>query len=109
MLDPENRFHVFRRDRLDRSGGGVCALISNSIKCCLNDFYISGDLNLCEYICIDAQLNATKYRFIVTYSPPHSCFKNRVELVKHTQSLSQLIEQLSDNTNFTTVVVGDFN
>ena len=43
----------------------------------LNDFSISGDLNLCEYICIDAQLNATKYRFIVIYSPPHSCFKNQ--------------------------------
>ena len=33
MLDPEHRFHVFRRDRLGQSGGGVCALLSRSINC----------------------------------------------------------------------------
>ena len=108
MLDPNDQFNVFRRDRIGRNGGGVCALISKSFKCSVNDQLIPNNPKSCEYICIDTQLNATKYRFIVVYSPPHSCYKNRVELINHTHSLLQLIEQLSNN-NFITVILGDFN
>ena len=108
MLDPDGQFHVFRRDRHGRSGGGVCALISKSIKCFQIDQFLSND-NQCEFLCIDVEFNsATKYRFIVVYSSPHSCFKNRADLMSHTQSFLQLIENLSDK-NFTIVIVGDFN
>ena len=100
MLDPDGQFHVFRRDRHGRSGGGLCALISKSIKCFQND--------QCEFLCIDVEFNsATKYRFIVVYCPPHSCFENRADLMSHTQSFLQLSENLSDK-NFT-IIVGDFN
>ena len=33
MLDPHNRFNVFRCDRVGKGGGGVCVFINRSLHC----------------------------------------------------------------------------
>ena len=32
LLDPENMFNVYRDDRIDRIGGGVCCLIAKNFR-----------------------------------------------------------------------------
>jgi len=50
LIDPESRYYVVRRDR-NRSGGGVCALISRQLffsEICLDNSYSS-----LELLCFD--------------------------------------------------------
>ena len=33
MLDPSHLYQIFRHDRSNRVGGGVCVMVANAIKC----------------------------------------------------------------------------
>ena len=107
MIDQCGQYQVFRCDRLDRMGGGVCIMIDRAIKCIR--LVLSGaDQSLliksgCDLICLDLLNSNTKYRFILTYRPP-----NLPDLIPATIALRDLLCNLSA-TNVTSFILGDFN
>ena len=51
LLDPAGKYTVIRKDRQSGSGGGVCALISKSLRCvALEQFSLSDVTNTNNYI-----------------------------------------------------------
>ena len=111
MLDPHNHFNIFRCVRLDRSGGGVCALIPLQYKC-HEHVFSDNDLSMlkisgCEIVCIDVTIVSTKHRFIVVYRPPNSSDPKLTAQIKIT-NLKHLIVKLT-HPLYNTIIVGDFN
>ena len=112
MLDPHQSFHIFRHDRADRTGGGVCAaLIPKSIRCS-EHFINSNERDLLlktgsELICIDAQLGQSKFRFILVYRPP-ACSSTQAESIAKTSNLKSLLSCLI-HPSYNSVILGDFN
>ena len=79
MLDPSHLYQIFRHDRSNRVGGGVCVMVANAIKCVKlslspvdENLLIHSD---CELICLDMFLSGYKQRTILVYRPPSSSFK----------------------------------
>ena len=111
MLDPDNKYYVFRCDRLNRTGGGVCALVSNLIKChqisfsdeC-NKFLQASD---CQIVCFDLCFKLTKYRMILVYRPPNVT-SPRSQKQFQIAALTSILSILS-NCGYTTLIFGDFN
>ena len=65
MLDPRHLCTIFRCDRTDRPGGGVCsvcAMLPHNIKCLVQSFSNNENQllihNGCEVICVDAFLQS---------------------------------------------------
>ena len=111
MLDPSHIYQIFRHDRSNRVGGGVCALVANTIRCVKlslttanTDLLIHSD---CDLLCLDVFLSGVKQRIILVYRPPSSSF-NREDLLPKTNSLIKLLSNLIDSHN-TTFILGDFN
>ena len=68
---------VVRKDRADKVGGGVCAFISNKMRCLELDLCnLSADLDI---VCFDIVMKSDKYRFIVFYRRPKEGLLGRVE------------------------------
>ena len=112
MLDPRQLFNIYRCDRDDRRGGGVCALIPKSFKSHLH-VLSDDDKNLldnsdCEILAIDVQLLLLKYRLIVIYRPPSSSFSSNADLIAKTLVLKKLINNLTHPV-INTIIVGDLN
>ena len=111
MLDPDNQYHVFRCDRLNRTGGGVCALVSNLIKC--HQIPFSGECHKflqasdCQIVCFDLCFKLTKYRMILVYRPPNVA-SPRSQKQLQIAALTSILSILS-NCGYTTLIFGDFN
>ena len=112
MLDPDHKFTIYRRDRPNRPGGGTMAMISTSIKSHKYDLDRDEQNILdscgCEVLCIDVLIQPFKYRLIIIYRPPSSCFNSRSDLLTKTSQLKDLIIKLTHPTS-TTIIMGDFN
>ena len=53
LIDPDGKFHIFRRDRKERRGGGVCVLIrrdQNAYNVPVSDSYPDAEL-----LCVDIE------------------------------------------------------
>ena len=60
-------YTLFRVDRHDRPGGGLCILTRSYLKC----VKINCDTEIVETLCIDViNTGPFKYRFILCYRPP---------------------------------------
>ena len=107
MFDQHGRYQIFRCDRPDRVGGGVCAMIEKGIKCTrltLSDTDQSLLLSSkCELICLDVFISDSKCRIILTYRPP-----NIPDSTQAAIALCDLLYNLS-KTNVTSIILGDFN
>ena len=110
MLDPQNRFTIYRADRLHRSGGGVCAFIVGSLKSIQIDLpnYLQPEYinSCCEIICFDVYFSHARIRFISVYRPPHYLIKSECDL--RLSSLVKIINYFSSNRAHVTLL-GDFN
>ena len=112
MLDPERRFNIYRKNRHNRPGGGTMAMIPTSFKSYEYEMNVEeqclSDNCGCEILCVDIFFHKHKYRCIILYRPPSSCFKSRHDLLEKTSSLNNLITRLT-HPSITTIVLGDFN
>jgi len=70
LLDPAGKYTVVRKNRQSGSGGGVCALISKSLRCVALEQFSQSDVDI---ICLDIIRSSTKIRFILFYRPPVGC------------------------------------
>ena len=111
MINLDDQFQIFRCDRISRRGGGVCALVSNELKCVrlnLSDRNRSLlDQSQCELIHFDIYFSDTKYRIVLVYRPPSSTLENS-KLPNATKSIIDLMYNIAHPTS-TTVILGDFN
>ena len=111
MLDPRNLFNIFRCDRTDRAGGGVCAMIPKKFRS--HEHRLSPDdqsilmKSGCELVCIDTQLDQSKYRIILIYRPPLP-FYNLNDVNEKAFHLKGLVTKLV-HPFYNTIALGDFN
>ena len=111
LLDPENMYHIYRCDRVGRSGGGTCAFISRALKCkhvVLNQNMASrlSDID-CDLICFKIIVKLVSYNFILLYLPPSSGL-NKIDSHSRIVTLNSIITELT-NPRETNILAGDFN
>jgi len=99
MLIAANRFNVVRTDRLDRRGGGVCALVNKRFN--MAPVQVADGVEIAAF---DIFFPSTKYRFIVCYRPP---YYDSTALTYLTAFIA-VLESLCD-INYNVFIVGDFN
>ena len=108
MLDPLHQYNIYRCDRSDRTGGGVCAMVPASIKS--NEHHLNDEerklllVSGCEAVCIDTQLELSRYRFIIIYRPPST----HTDVHDRSINLSNIIAKLT-HPQYSTIIAGDFN
>jgi len=69
LLDPKDRYFVFRSDRHRGNGGGVCAFTDKKFNCLCVDLPLpTANIDL---VCFDIVFSrALNYRFVLFYRPP---------------------------------------
>ena len=111
MIDPLHQYHILRRDRTSKTGGSVCALISQEFRIDAHDFNESENLLMehceCDILCFDVLLPNVRQRFILAYRPPPTSTKKEL-LTARTQSFLPLLSKLV-NSHVTTFILGDLN
>ena len=99
MIAPTDKFYTVRRDRINRQGGGVCAIVNRKFTIDVLDT----DPNL-ELIAFDIIFAAFTYRCILCYRPPF--YDNNAS-----NYFNLLLESLKTlcNTKHVFMLFGDFN
>ena len=94
-------YSIFRADRVNRVGGGICILYRNFLKASLVP--INHKINDIELLCIDLLGSPIKYRLVACYVPP--CLNDDViiDFLNFFETSNIL------PCNSTTIVRGDFN
>ena len=105
LLTDSGNYSVYRRDRLDRRGGGVCMLVDNNVFQSAN-VQIPCKYDSLEIIAVDLLNVHFTCRFITVYRPPSS--DTDFEAVQYCNLLSECIEFLC-RSNLTVVITGDIN
>jgi hypothetical protein len=77
LLDPRSNYTVYRHDRQNNTGGGVCVLIKNSLHS--EQLDISSLPASVELLCFDLFCNPHKHRVFAVYRPTNSsCVYNDI-------------------------------
>jgi len=98
-------YTVYRKDRKNRVGGGVCVLLHESLSCCEVKLDVKYD-NI-EILALDIiQNNKIGCRFISVYRAPDR--SNIIEAKLKANLLSECISELC-NTPTPIICTGDFN
>lgn len=102
----DDRYHVFRRDRLSSSsvksdGGGACIAI-NKTFCSKSYRRFNWETNA-EDLWVTAIINDISYNFCCVYLP------GDLNIVTHEEYYNKFCEILIDNPNDKFVILGDFN
>jgi hypothetical protein len=103
LLDPENRFHVIRDDRVERQGGGVCVLIAKTYSTV--EIQLDKQDLLSNVVAVDLVLNGNKIRLITVYRP--TCWNS--EGLTDAIRLCKLLDDLTDHQPEPVFIIGDFN
>jgi len=102
LLDPNNKYHIFRCDRNERRGGGVCVLVNRdlgAINVSVSDAYTDVEL-----LCIDIIGHNFKCRVITVYRSTDDAHQSEMQ----TKLLFQCVENLSC-VGWPCFVIGDLN
>lgn len=99
MIAPTDKYYIARRDRKNRLGGGVCAVISKRFAVNI----LPTDENV-EMVAFDILLDTFTYRIILCYRPPD----HDVAAWNYFTAMLACFEQLC-NINYNIVIAGDFN
>ena len=98
-------YSVYRKDRDDRPGGGVCILVNNNILHSI-PVAIPTQYSHIEICAVDVLNLQSKCRIIVVYRPPSA--DNDIDGFRYCAGLAKCVEHLTSN-NHTIVLFGDFN
>lgn len=105
LLIDQYNYSVYRKDRSNRHGGGVCILINNAIfHSCIA--HLPSAYSHLELIAVNILNLPFKCRLIVVYRPPTS--DANITGCLYCQDLSDCIEKLHCNDSVT-IICGDFN
>jgi len=106
-LIADNSYSIFRHDRNDSLGGGVCLIARNAaVKTVRVD--IAAQYADLDIVCVDIIVGAKSppIRIIVGYRPP--CSDTDVDAINSTKHMIDCLETLCE-VDMSVVVVGDFN
>ena len=109
VLDPQNRYNIFRHDRPDDfRGGGVCLFTNKSLKVSqLNTEHIN---SIIDIIGIDIfKSSKLSHRFFLAYRPPST--SSVYNMLTSDIYFQQIIDFVTANVNSkgSTVMLGDLN
>ncbi|XP_056395052.1 uncharacterized protein LOC130290887 [Hyla sarda] len=95
-------FTLFRKDRMNRKGGGVCLYVRSSMKVSVNDAIVCDDSEDVESLWVELQKegNTEKIIFGVIYRPPNITEEIEGRLYKQIERAARA---------GTVVIMGDFN
>ena len=102
MLSMKGRFNVYRKDRIGKRGGGVCALVCcdlDSAVVCIPDRYA-----ILDVVAFDLSFPSCTYRIITGYRPPE--YDKIAD--KYAQEFCECIKLLTA-TKHTCILAGDLN
>jgi len=102
LLDPNNKYHIFRCDRNERRGGGVCVLVNRDL--CAINVSVSAAYTDVELLCLDIIGHRVKCRLITVYRSTDDAHQSEM----HTKLLLQCVETLSC-VSWPCFVMGDLN
>ena len=98
-------FTIFRKDRLDIQGGGVCIIVRNAtVKAVRVD--IDAKYNELELVCIDMISSTLPTRIIAGYRPPSS--DTAAESIQYTKHCIDCLISLC-NVDSSIAFIGDLN
>lgn len=107
LLDPNCQYNIYRNDRTDCPGGGVCAFISRQLPSIQIDLQIQNAT--LEMLCFDLPGSSCKYRIFAAYRPTDSSqIYKGIDRVTYMRQITEKIEQFTNN-NGPTIVLGDLN
>ena len=105
MINNDNSYCVFRKDRLGTNGGGVCILTrKDTVRASAVKLPIV--FSSVEIVAIDIHNCNPPTRLITCYRPPSA--DTSEEAVKQMQLFTTCLEQLC-NVDATILITGDFN
>ena len=67
LLDPENKYALFRCDRINSTGGGVCAFVAKHLTAV--EVNLTDSFPNVEMCCFDMHCNQAQYRLFTIYRP----------------------------------------
>lgn len=101
-LSMDGKYSVFRQDRVERPGGGVCILCTSRLKCSA----VAGIDSTCEVVAVDIFCDKDRtFRLICAYySPTGTCSELSARMARLCSTLDMLLE-----VSYPVIVTGDFN
>jgi hypothetical protein len=102
LLDPKHVFDIFRKDRLDGRGGGICVFIRKEWNA--QRIHFDQRFELLELMGIDVHVGIRNYRFLIMYRRPGYGNVAYNNIVDFTNALETLL-----NNKGPTFLLGDFN
>lgn len=100
-LSLNQRYNVFRRDRVGQLGGGVCILTRKHILCCEPEIHLSGS----EMVAVDLVLPSSRCRMICAYFSPTG---SSATLLKRMQDMCSDLS-VAVEVDYPVILTGDFN
>ena len=103
FLGLHNSYTIFRKDKNESIGGGVCALVAKHLTCSRVQLELN-DVHTIDLLAFDVAFEASKVRFILCYRPP-KCSEPAV------RAFNKVLNIIGDCINCTwpTILLGDFN
>ena len=102
MLVDGHSYSVFRKDRSNRGGGGVCLLVASSL--CAYPVVVNSSYCDLEIVAVNVVVCGIKYTFVVVYRPPGLDVLSR----SYASMLFECIDSLCVSES-NVVLMGDFN
>jgi hypothetical protein len=105
-----NGYTLFRQDRANRRGGGVCVYVKNGIVC--QRFYPTycnsntSDGNTIELLWVECNFQQQHYFIAVCYHPPRPKYKCQTLIDALTCDIESIVGGYLDSI---VIIVGDFN
>lgn len=105
LLLPSSDYTVFRKDRADSLGGGVCVITNNTtvkaVQVVIPDIFVDLDI-----VCIDVVGTLVPARLILGYRPPANNAMS--EAVSYTKHFINCLSHLA-KVDASVAIIGDFN
>lgn len=98
----QRNFSLFRKDRTDQSGGGVCVFVANDLIATVIE--LPPELAHLELLCLDLLVCEAKYRVVCCYRPPYYDMHAQNYVIDLIKCLEALI-----NVEHTVLIAGDLN
>ena len=98
-----HNYNIFRWDRTNTTGGGVCILVNKVLEATL--VTIPDELSSAELVAVDVLLNDIKQRFVCCYNPNDVTNETTIQYVTKLCKCIEFVHKV----DFTVTMCGDFN
>ena len=105
MILTVDEFTIYRHDRSDTRGGGVCIIAKNMASITSHQISVPSKFSSIEIVCVDLCINSScGVRFIALYIPPRATKDDTM-----CSLIIAALEHLSNTTSLPVCIMGDLN